>query len=462
MSRSPRWYGALAAIAIAASGCYLPHYTKRRVADADLGQLRRAGRTSEIILHSPEGEPIRLGPRSYIRFQRTDGSFTQGYEASDLSVSEEGVTSPGVPNDDAVIQIRVTGLGAPRAAILAEIAPRSASLVPLPGRSYDLVGSNRALFNWVRAYVKEMDALKKGEQPNQTRLGAAGEWRALGLRGWGPPTDGDLLGNGFLLPDGLRWEEITGVEIAYVDGKTLGTSALLTGAFTLGAAAAGIIGAGMQAGGGLARMSGASGSSNGSRSSGGSSGGGVGEGIGTGVLSDAPPFGPRDPAERASLVENNRVPSGTRKMFSIGMRIRGMAQPVLALESGGDLRQHDELGTNAVLSVRAIQAIEVGGGVRQIWRRGSVENPERSYGGFLHLGIAFDLDVARRVTIPVAYDLGGVNRAGVYMKFAAGVRVRVAEKLSVGLYPFNPVYTGTSHRSSGWNFPTTLELGYLF
>ncbi|MDX2093041.1 MAG: hypothetical protein SFX73_34680 [Kofleriaceae bacterium] len=445
----------LIAITLATSACYVPHYTKRRIAASEVAHLHRSGRDAEIILRADDGEPVRLGPRSYVRFQRADGSYTGGFEARDLAVSTTGVTNTGVRVPlNAVMQIRVANLDPPLLAILRRAAPGDASMVRLADGTYELYGSSAQLVDWVSAFV-----LASGRSNKHDFVGGYGDWRFLSVRGWGPAMEGyrisDVLEHGFLAPDGLRWDEIQAVEVAYVDGWSVGTSAIGLLTFVGGGLASGALSAGMAVGQNLA--SGAYTTSSPSAAPAKAQGAGTG----TEVRGEEPPFGTRDPAVGFASTSAT-PPSDTRPMFGTWQRWRSVARPVLALESGGDVRHRDELGSNATLAVRALEALELGGGVRQLWRQHTSEAPRRTYGGFLHLGMVFDLDARRRISLPLAYQLGGVGRAGLYMRFGAGVRVRLVSSLTLGIHPLNPVYTGTSGRASSWSFPTTIEVGYTF
>jgi hypothetical protein len=154
-------------------------------------------------------------------------------------------------------------------------------------------------------------------------------------------------------------------------------------------------------------------------------------------------------------------PQGTH-LFATGPRWRSQLQPTLSLESGGDPHAPDWLATNATLTLRIFETVELGGGVLQLFRPGFSGGPALAYGGFGRLGLVFHLGRQRRVSLPWGVDLGGVTGGGSYFKMNLGVRVKLTESLFVGLYPYNPVFTGRREASSPWSFPTTIELGWDF
>jgi hypothetical protein len=60
---------------------------------------------------------------------------------------------------------------------------------------------------------------------------------------------------------------------------------------------------------------------------------------------------------------------------------------------------------------------------------------------FLRLGLHLDLDAGRRVALAAGADFG-LTSEEVRVRFLYGVRVRVSDRLQLGVYPWNPVAVG--------------------
>jgi hypothetical protein len=89
---------AIAALA-GTGGCY----ATQPVAPEAFGELRRGNRSRELVLRSGERSRVRIGPGSWVRFQRVDGLFTAWVAARTLQVGPDHVAL-GVPPDGLVLR----------------------------------------------------------------------------------------------------------------------------------------------------------------------------------------------------------------------------------------------------------------------------------------------------------------------------------------------------------------------
>ena len=72
---------------VGTGGCY----ATQSVAPGALGELRHGNRSRELVLRSGERSRVRIGPGSWIRFQRVDSLFTPWVEARTLRVGADQV-----------------------------------------------------------------------------------------------------------------------------------------------------------------------------------------------------------------------------------------------------------------------------------------------------------------------------------------------------------------------------------
>ena len=119
--------------------------------------------------------------------------------------------------------------------------------------------------------------------------------------------------------------------------------------------------------------------------------------------------------------------------------------------------------TRLCATVRLRNIIELGGGVRmdaQPGEQGAHPRPELI--PFVRAGLHLDLDMQRRFAIPAFVDIGNV--AGeTRTRFAFGLRVRINDDISLGLFLYNPTLaSGTTETSSHARIThtTTVELGF--
>lgn len=86
-------------VLVGAVGCY----ATQPVAPEAFGELRRGNRSRELVLRSGERSRVRIGPGSWIRFQRVDGLYTSWIEARTLRVGPDHVAL-GQPDDGLILR----------------------------------------------------------------------------------------------------------------------------------------------------------------------------------------------------------------------------------------------------------------------------------------------------------------------------------------------------------------------
>jgi hypothetical protein len=179
-----------------------------------------------------------------------------------------------------------------------------------------------------------------------------------------------------------------------------------------------------------------------------------------------PPPPPPPPLPAATVVRRPLVP-----LFDARARRRAKIRLVTAVDGGTDFSLINGGTFGAYVGMRLNEVFELGGGLRLI---ASPENPGLTGSPVKTSPIAFgrilghfDVDSARRVALPIGVDAGGGD-ARAYVRLVLGIRVRVWDTLSLGLYPFNPTFTMFANSARqrddvGWfGFPSTLEVIYTY
>jgi hypothetical protein len=144
---------------------------------------------------------------------------------------------------------------------------------------------------------------------------------------------------------------------------------------------------------------------------------------------------------------------------------------VAAVDGGSDFTLRASGTFGAFIGMRLSEVTEIGAGLRL---NASPEYPEDPNSRMRSSPIAFgrlvghfDLDAARRVALPIGFDAGGGDAKG-YVRLVLGIRIRVFDTFSIGLYPLNPTFTYFSDArrerdDTGWfGFPSTLEVVYTY
>ncbi len=165
----------------------------------------------------------------------------------------------------------------------------------------------------------------------------------------------------------------------------------------------------------------------------------------------------------------------TRPLFSGRAQRRDLTIFTFAAEGGFDAMPTlpSDLSGGALgavggvaVGLRLVNIFELGLGVRSSLVAPATDaEPARIISTpFFRMGLHLDLDAARRVAVAVGADLGGLPGEG-HARFLYGVRVRLTDRVQLGLYPWNPVgisrYTEAGQQVSSSSRLNLLELSWL-
>lgn len=150
-------------------------------------------------------------------------------------------------------------------------------------------------------------------------------------------------------------------------------------------------------------------------------------------------------------------------LFTKDASRKGHVRFVGAVEGGTDFLTKDNGVGGASLAFRLGEAVELGGGVHLAAAPGDPADRssevKAGWMGFGRLLTHFDCDADRRVALLLGLE-AGAGEPRFYGRAMYGLRVRLVDGLSVGIYPFNASLTyGRELRPS---FPSTAELSYAF
>lgn len=137
-----------------------------------------------------------------------------------------------------------------------------------------------------------------------------------------------------------------------------------------------------------------------------------------------------------------------RPLFSRQAERRDWVRLVLSSEAGfDDAKPSPSAGVAA--NLRLWNVLELGGGLRFAGQATSELERDRLVRPipFLRFGLHLDLDARRQVAIPLLVDHGWVD-GGSCVRLTVGVRVRLTERFSLGLFPFNPAWSPAPDPSS--------------
>lgn len=137
-----------------------------------------------------------------------------------------------------------------------------------------------------------------------------------------------------------------------------------------------------------------------------------------------------------------------RPLFSRQAERRDWVRLMLSSEAGfDDARPSPSAGVVATL--RLWNVLELGGGLRFAGQATSELENGRLVRPipFLRYGLHLDLDARRQVAIPLLVDHGWAD-GGSCVRLTFGVRVRLTERFSLGIFPFNPVWSPAPDPSS--------------
>jgi len=184
----------------------------------------------------------------------------------------------------------------------------------------------------------------------------------------------------------------------------------------------------------------------------------------------APPPPPPPPPAPGATAATPVLRPVSRPAFSNVTRRRSRIRFFGAVEGGSDLTMHDGGSVQALLGMRIYDTFELALGARMLVHRGTRTNtPQKhrsSWMAVLRANFHLDLDANRRVALPLGVDIG-TGQATVYVRMNFGLRVRLAQFLHLGLYPFNITYTRFKDDNlmrdyEWWSFPSSLDLMFSF
>lgn len=251
--------------------------------------------------------------------------------------------------------------------------------------------------------------------------------------------------------EGLAWAEVQGAEVENLNGgvtavAVVGVSALIVGVVLMalsskGGGGSSSAGGAVRAADGAIRIAGAA-----SRSGGGTR---ASEPVHHGTAST---FG----SALGPLTANSSV----EPIFDEGAQRRSLLRLTGAIDAARGFTDRGPMQAGAVAALRLWNFIEVGGGGRMI---GTTDAPSESYRtvAFGRVGVHGELDARRRLALPFSVDLGGGAR-GAYARLNGGLRVRVYDEVSIGLYPFNPTFDQAGNRKRPWTFQSGVETSFAF
>ncbi|MBW2734535.1 MAG: hypothetical protein JRH20_19280 [Deltaproteobacteria bacterium] len=158
-------------------------------------------------------------------------------------------------------------------------------------------------------------------------------------------------------------------------------------------------------------------------------------------------------------------------LFSNRVIRRRRYQLIGTLAGGFNLTEQGGATGSVIIGTRVGDVFEVGAGLRQMATPVQSVGSSREYTfehlALVRLGLHFELDSRRIVSLPFSVDLGTNFGDVKQAKLNLGLRFNITPYLSLGIYPFSPVYTFRGANSvladnSRWSFPSTLELGFNF
>ncbi len=422
-------------VAAMASGCY----SRSIVHGTSVSALQRGNHGQTLVLRDVKGGHVHVDPRSRLRFYRSDGLWTAWVYARDLRVSQQGVFHRG--RGDATLQ----GLSWQN---IRGVEVKNLS----GGKTYAAVVGTTIIIAAVVIIIVAMVAGKGGGGGGKIKvprfrgghghahIGHIGRGAGAAARGLARAAGraGYTLTRAWA--SGWRWygPEIriqVNVPVQTYDapaGPPTGTPPPTTTAPPGGDPSAG-----------------------------------------------APPPPPPAPGAGAGAAPPNAsgplaVPRiQTTPLFTHRALRRSRIRLVTAVEGGSDFTINDGGLWNAFLGMRLRDIFEIGGGVRMLSFQQTdpmgFETRETHWVGYGRFLMHFEVDPWRRVALPFGFDIGGGNPA-IYVRAILGIRVRIVDGFSLGLYPFNPTFTYVKNDGgidgqrgySGVTFPTTFEASYAF
>jgi hypothetical protein len=439
---------AIGLAALFATGCYSSRFVRATDVAAARGPYEDG-----LALRVKGASPTRLDPSSMVRFRRRDGSMSRWFAARNIMSSDDGVLVSFAR--DPISSIRrawVSGMRSEDAALLAALMPRDAEL-KRHGEQLELVPPPEGLDSWLRAFVAARPGSDTEAAPEDWQLAARG--MMVALRGVDLPS---AVANGVQRVDGLRWEDVTSVEVRNFDGVATFFTVVTAPLWLAGVILVGRYGSGPFISGVLDDR--------------------------TDNPSNRTPGGEVVPDEmihqgNVLFTGVERAPDVTsaHHVFTPAAVRRSMWRPMVWLGAGSQLSDGRSASLTVGVAARLSEVIELGGGVTAWWpdfdgpaelRPGAplLPGPPRwvpYFAGFGRLGADFAVDPARRLSLPLLIELASGGEPLLQLRFRFGLRVRMIGGTFVALHPYNPHYTEQRLPDlRGWTFPSSLEIGSTF
>lgn len=403
------------------------------------------------VLVDHEGDEVRIDPNSDVRFQRTDGSWTPWRSASDLWVNDEGVLVPYHASVADLDRMHVEGLDDGDRARLEGAGGESNPT------GLELHGELRTVLT---GFVADRTSAPSGTYSFRTRDGV-----------WFDGVPGDqlpgVLRDGLTAHDGLRFADMRSAEVKNLNGGKTLVAVVAVSAVAVGLVAVVVLSKGKVApdfplkavaaaskplAHGALRVA-------------------VhmpryccyyGGGGGHKPKSASPEPAALEPEETSGLSKPGyALPSGASyRLFDGVDRRRAALRFGAALDFGGPLSARDTWTASAVPMVRITDLFEIGGGLRML---GLGDRVDRVW--LARVGLHAELDARRRFALPFLLDVGGSSTVGFHARLGFGLRVRLVDAWSLGIYPLNPTYTRLSKTVEPvphWSFPSTIETSFTF
>jgi len=445
-------------LALASPACT----TTRTVPWTSLEALHHGAHDREGVLVTEGGSSVRIGPTTRIRFRRRDGSLTPWAEAGDLYVNDEGAfTRRKLPLSRAT-NVRIASLGTTERMVLWKHAPPGAKIEALETGELSLVVSTGdALVKWLDAFVIEVahrHELENSEllfgppDPSHPHARAIDRlrWTLKGaplgtFRVVVPPQDSpvtldgaaliDALREGVEINDGIRWRDVMSAELENLDGgKTLAGVAITT-ALVVALLPAAIV---VRGGGGAPKIT-----------------VNAPKHLGPSELPVREPSSPSEGDTFATDAMNPPDDVDATRLFTGSSRRRGYLRVVGALDVGLDALHAASMLSGASASLRLLDLVELGGGLRY------AAGKQTDVIGIFRGGLHCTLDARGRFAIPLAFELGKGGDVRFHFAFDLGLRIAATDRIAFGLYAFRPVYSRLPE-GGRWSYVSSVETVFAF
>ncbi len=250
------------------------------------------------------------------------------------------------------------------------------------------------------------------------------------------------------------WDRVLGIQLRYLDGADIFLGIITAGLYVLllGGTAAGASAISSDLGDVVGDVVGAAASSAGRSSR---------EEV------QEEPAGP-DETEEGPLGS----PTGpSRRLFSAYQGRRNRFGLSIAMTAGTELKGRNGFSQGVSAGLRLFNTFELMGGFRHVFTTPQ-DNLRSRYLGFGRAGVHLNLDQDHRFAVPMFFEMGAGRPVRFFLRFGFGLRVRLADKIYLGLLPVNATFTLTSPdrvsefvtvpSGSDWRFPSMLELSATF